>query len=302
MTYLPLIASATFDLKVKSPMLACSTQPDLDKLTYPLYASFKLDGIRCLIQRGKAVSRKFKDIPNKHIQKVLSKLPYALDGELMVKGTFNDVDSAVMSFEGEPDFTFMVFDILNSPKPFCARYEELLNIFKDKPKDINIPIKLVYQHICESAEEVRSFYTIAIDQGYEGLILRSSHGLYKEGRSTLKQEWMLKVKPVCDTEATIVDCTELMRNENDPEINNVGLTERNKRQEGLSGGNTLGALICKDSEGIEVKVGSGFTASQRQDIWDHFDHYKGKIITFKYQDRTPDNAYRFPVFKGFRRD
>ncbi len=288
---------------IKSPMLACSKQPDLTKLTYPLYASFKLDGIRCVTPEDQVLSRKLKPIPNKYIQSQLSGMPVGFDGELMVKGSFNDVDSAVMSFEGEPNFTYEVFDLCDQPtnSTFETRQKEL-RIVIDELGSWLPHVKLVHQQLCHGPSDVQDYYNLALSKGYEGLILRDPKGLYKESRSTLKQQWMLKVKPSEDTEAVIFDKTELMHNENEAVINNVGGQERSKEQEGLRGGNTLGALLCRDKDGRIVKVGSGFTAAHRQDLWDNFDNYIGKTITFKYQDLTPDGAYRFPVFKGFRSD
>lgn len=289
---------------IRQPMFACSTQPDITKLSYPLYASFKLDGIRCVTPNDKVLSRKLKPIPNKFIQKKLQGLPVGFDGELMVSGNFNEVDSAVMSFEGEPDFTYFVFDLCEDKYKHLAYTNRLIGL-ESYIKELGkwLPeIKLVEQKLCSSPNEVKAYYAKAIEAGFEGLILRNPNAPYKEGRSTLKQEWMLKVKPINDTEATVYGKTELLHNENMPEINNIGGTERNKQQAGMVGGETLGALLGLDKNGRQVKVGSGFTAAQRREIWDNFDKYKGKQFTFKYQDLTPDGAYRFPVFKGWRSD
>jgi DNA ligase 1 len=289
---------------IKNVMLACSTQPDITKLSYPLYASFKLDGIRCATPEDKVLSRKLKPIPNRFIQKKLQGMPVGFDGELMVRGNFNEVDSAVMSFEGEPDFTYFVFDLCDDKYKHLSYTNRLIGL-ESYVKELGkwLPeVKLVEQKLCLNAKEVQDYYDKAIAAGYEGLILRSPNSPYKEGRSTLNQQWMLKLKPVNDTEATVYGRTELLHNENMPEINNIGGTERNKQQAGMVGGNTLGALLGTDKKGQMVKVGSGFTAVQRQEIWDNFEKYQGKQFTFKYQEVTPDGAYRFPVFKGWRSD
>ena len=101
------------------PMLAYQKLPDLEALTYPLIASPKLDGIRCLIVDGVAVSRSLKPIRNKYVQSILGSHEFnGLDGELVV-GSPTDPDvylktnSGVMSVEGEPDFTYLVFDQWN---------------------------------------------------------------------------------------------------------------------------------------------------------------------------------------------
>ena len=91
---------------ITKPMLAGKCT-DLDKLQYPVLATPKLDGIRCLIIQGEdgrphAVSRKFKPIPNHHIRKWLEgNCPVGFDGELMLRGgTFQETASAVMRHNG----------------------------------------------------------------------------------------------------------------------------------------------------------------------------------------------------------
>ena len=60
---------------------------DIDSLIYPIYCTPKLDGIRCLKINGKAVSRKFKPIPNKFTAKWIEHyFPDNVDGELILLG------------------------------------------------------------------------------------------------------------------------------------------------------------------------------------------------------------------------
>lgn len=54
-------------MKPINPMLATAVE-NLDVLKYPVLVSPKLDGIRCLIIDGVAMSRSLKPIPNKHVQ------------------------------------------------------------------------------------------------------------------------------------------------------------------------------------------------------------------------------------------
>src|SRR5258707_792756 len=94
------------------PMLAGDAPKDI---TFPVMASAKLDGIRCIVVNGVALSRSFKPIPNKHVQKILAEGFDGLDGELIVgepgaPDVYSKTNSAVMSQDGTPDFTFYVFD------------------------------------------------------------------------------------------------------------------------------------------------------------------------------------------------
>src|SRR5690606_7804434 len=103
-----------------SPMLACSNIPRPEQIKFPVYASFKLDGIRCAIVNGHPLSRTLKPIPNRFIRHTLN-MPClrGLDGELMIKGDFNAVQSAVMSHSGKPEFVYYVFDDFSDPRvPF----------------------------------------------------------------------------------------------------------------------------------------------------------------------------------------
>ena len=56
------------------PMLAVEAE-DFEALTYPLLASYKLDGIRCLITVDGPRTRSLKPVPNKYIAGKLADLP-----------------------------------------------------------------------------------------------------------------------------------------------------------------------------------------------------------------------------------
>ena len=62
------------------PLLAYTVE-DTSALKYPLFASVKLDGIRCLVIDGVAYSRNMKPIKNEYVQKCIGKTEYnGLDG------------------------------------------------------------------------------------------------------------------------------------------------------------------------------------------------------------------------------
>ena len=279
------------------PMLACSTIPDVADIQYPVLASPKLDGIRCLIVDGKPVSRTLKPIPNKFIQEELQKLNLPkLDGELMLKaGDFNSVQSAIMSEQGRPDFIYVIFDYWKEPKlPYAKRMTLVIakGLMSDRVRYIeniysSCPIDLEYQ------------YNEWLDKGYEGAIVRDPHGPYKHGRSTLKQGWMLKLKSFDDAEATIVGYEELMHNDNEATEDNLGNTVRSAHQAGQTPGGTLGALVV-EFNGKQFKIGTGFDAAERSRLWHLGDKLKGRLVTFKYQELSKYGIPRFPVYKGLR--
>ncbi len=279
------------------PLLASSTQPDIEQMKYPKYASTKLDGIRCIISGGKALSRSLKPIPNLHVQRTLAKFDLEdCDGELMVNGDFNDVQSAIMSVHGTPSFRYEVFDFVDSAKPFEDRISSAY--YKVTRANSSI-IKFLPQMQVNKPEDVEMLYAEAIYKGHEGLILKDPQGKYKFGRSTLKQEIMLKLKEVEDTEGVVIGFTELMHNNNDAFRDDVGNQVRSDHQAFKEGGDTLGALVVKFNDSI-VNIGSGFDAGQRQFIWNSKEHYRGMPVKFKHLGLSKYGIPRCPVFLGFR--
>lgn len=283
---------------ISEPMLAASTVPDLHtEVKYPCYIQPKLDGIRCIAIDGVAYSRKMKPIPNKFIQKFFAdNYLNGFDGELMVYGDFNDVQSGVMSIDGEPDFYYVVYDLWNSEDSYQRRrsllVQEVLKL--GSPRVQNISNVIVH-----NAEQAESELGVFIDQGYEGGILRSVDGLYKQGRSTFKEGYLLKLKKFYDDEAVIIGYEEKLTNTNTKEVDERGKAKRSSKKEGMIAAGTLGSLIVEWC-GKQFNIGSGFTDSQRQDIWDNRVEYLGKPVTFKYQELTKYGIPRFPTFKALR--
>lgn len=279
------------------PMLACSTIPNVQSIDYPVLASPKMDGIRCLIIEGKAYSRYLQLIPNKHIQDSLQALNmHGFDGELMLKtGDFNNVQSAVMSADGRPDFEYVVFDYFDSPN--TAYSSRLMKAIVEVPKS-NL-VRTIPMIVAHTAKQMSELYEEWLNDGYEGAIVRNPSSPYKYGRSTLKQGWMLKLKNFDDAEAVITGFEELQHNYNEATVGTLGETKRSHHQENKHGGNTLGALVCSFN-GVVVKLGTGFTSSERARLWSSRDKLIGQHVTFKYQELSKYGVPRFPVYKGIR--
>jgi DNA ligase-1 len=157
--------------------------------------------------------------------------------------------------------------------------------------------------VVSNSEEVQIIEQNAIDSGYEGVMLRSPNSPYKCGRSTLKEEYLLKVKRFFDAEAEVVGFIEQMHNANEAEKDAFGRTKRSSKKAGMVPANTLGELRLKDLQtGLEFGCGTGLSQELRKQIWTNQDDYRGKIVTFKYQPSGQKSLPRFPVFKGFRHE
>lgn len=286
---------------ITRPLLA-ATLDDVSNLSFPVLATPKLDGIRVLKIDGKAVTRKFKPVPNKHIRTLLEKhLPDGIDGELMTPGTFNDIQSKVMSFDGEPEFSFYAFDYVKDDinKPYKERIKDLQ---KDlTKKKVPFPVVVLVPETIENEAALLTYEKACLKDGYEGVMLRRPDGKYKCGRATLKEQILLKLKRFYDAEAVVIGFEEKMQNENEQERDEFGLAKRSSKKDGLKPANTLGALLVEDLKtGVKFGIGSGFDDELKKEIWLHQRKYKNKIVKYKYQSVGVKDAPRFPVFLGFR--
>jgi DNA ligase-1 len=285
-------------------MLA-ETIDNVETTKFPALASPKLDGIRCVILGGKALSRKFKAIPNTFVRTWLeANLPDGIDGELMVKGaTFNEVQSAIMSEDGEPDFEFHAFDhVLDGDleEAFESRYNRLISLVASIESN---RLQLVPHIRVNNVKELLDFEEKCLDAEYEGVMLRSPQGGYKCGRSTLKQAWLLKLKRFADSEAVILGFEELMNNNNEKVKNELGLSKRSSHKAGKTGADTLGKFKVRDvTSGAEFEIGTGegLTQALRKEIWENRDSFLGKLVKYKYQPAGQKDLPRFPVWLGFR--
>lgn len=283
------------------PMLA-ETCEDISTLIYPVIASPKLDGIRCLIVNGKAVSRTLKPIRNKHVQEWVAKnaaVLEGLDGEL-ISGehdaeVFNRTTSVIMSGDGGPEFMFWCFDRVSTDK-YLARLRSIR-----PPAGFYLPnYRVVPSKTCNNPDELRAFEEECLARGFEGCMVRKPDGPYKYGRSTLKEGYLLKIKRFADSEATVIGWGERMHNENPEERDATGKMDRSTSKAGMRGAGDLGYLLVRGSDGRHFNIGSGFTAVQRKELWANQKQLMNKIVRYKHFEQGVKDAPRFPTFIGFR--
>ena len=271
---------------MKGAMLAATICTEEDIPSFPLLATPKVDGVRALMINGQLVSRTLKPIPNKRIRAILEPLlPDGADGEIYC-GDLYTTTSTAMSFDANGDFKFYWFDWAhNVDTPYSKRVSSI-----ETYTEVNEANEYVIPLIPHAIYDIKGLYEYekqALDQGFEGIILRIPSGRYKSGRSTLKEALLVKFKRSADSEATIIGTEELIH--------------RAKLQTDEAG-NTLGAIIARGADGTEFRIGTGYTADQRLALWANRDMIVGKIVKYKHSDKGSKNKPRCAVFLGIRHE
>lgn len=295
---------------LERPLLAAkTTDADLKHLKFPVLVSPKIDGIRACVVNGKLMSRSMKPIPNEYTQALFGRAVETLegmDGELVVgkpsdRNLMQQTTSGVMSKKGVPSVSYHVFDKWNRDGIFTWRtsvadtHAYLANKFHQ------IPIQYVRHQVVNSYDELIRIEEEFLCIGYEGLMIRDPNGIYKQGRSTIREGILLKVKRFIDAEATVVGYEPLMRNLNPAFADERGYTKRSSHQDNKVADSLLGTLLVQDMQsGVCFSVGSGFTEQQRRDLWQQRNTLAGRIVKYKSLPIGVKDKPRIPIFLGFR--
>lgn len=259
------IGSTSINAKTFQPMLAETYDGSQEIINWLM--SEKLDGVRC-IWTGKSLYSRNGNIfhPPDFFKKDFP-TDMILDGELfMERNEFSKTISIVKKqykHDGWEKIKYIVFD---APK-VKGTLKQRLDIAEERIKKINSPyIAFHKQEVLVSIEELNKKMDEVIALKGEGVIVRDPESLYENKRSSS----MLKVKKFHDAEATVIG---------------------HQKGEGRCIG-MLGALIVRNDDGIEFKVGSGFDDSQRRNP-----PKIGSRITYKYFEISKDSKKpRFPTF------
>lgn len=286
------------------PLLGWNKPFRLEDVRYPCFASFKLDGWRAWPFGPEFMSRNFKTIANRNVQRmfrpILSECPN-YDGELIAgepgdPEVFTRTDRVLKAHERDAStIRWFVFD--DFTVPYDPYYKRLERVQDHHPLVIKLD-----QVICNHPDDVRELELTALAQFYEGLILRDPQGRYKHGRSTFREQYLLKLKRFTDGEAVVIGFNEAHHNSNEATRNSLGLTERSSHKDGQIPMGILGSLQVRMGA-VEFRVGTGFRHADREEIWRNRDKYIGKRCTIKYSPEVKrDGLPRQPRWKGWRSD
>ena len=282
-------------------MLAHDGAKHPKKIAGVCYVEYKYDGVRviAIVQNGSATlhSRNGKLLENfPHIEEALSKPEFeglVFDGEVMSED-FQTLMRQVHRKEGAQteDSYLAVFDMLTIDE-FNAggtnmtaiarrdRIENLQGLFNYRIQLVEAT--LMNLDLDEGQAKFQAMNKLALDEGYEGLMIKPAHDGYKCKRS---HAW-LKIKPFIEVTLEV-----------------TGFEEGTGKNAGM-----LGALIVEgtdDGKFFQLNVGSGLTDDMRKDVWAVKDAVVGQLVEIRAdaatqsQDAEDTWSLRFPRFKTFR--
>jgi DNA ligase-1 len=274
-------------MKKFKPMLAGKV--DLTKLRYPVFASPKIDGVRAVVIDGKVLSRKLEVFPNEAAQQFAEW--EGLDGELIIGNPTDqqvrNVTSGTLNRKTDvaEGLKFYVFDFIDTQAEFAKRLRHV-----EATVILNSGNIFVVPHLfIDNERQLLQYEEFKLDEGYEGLILRSPTGPYKFGRSTTNEGWMLKLKRFEDAEARVLRVNEEMENTNVAERDNLGRTKRSKSQAGLIPKGRAGELevvgINGRFHGVEFVVPLGGAGDVGKAEWWRLaqaGEAAGEIVTYRF--------------------
>lgn len=299
-------------MNLTQPMLAASLLKPTDKhddetilaamsklKKWPVMATVKMDGIRALVtEKGGLVSRTLKFIPNESIYERARSLPVGYDMELWNSSLdYNTIQSIVMSQEHERsgEIQFCVLDDFMIEAPYKSRVFSRNQWVGEAWHSSPI--------WCNNAEQLFTFFEEAEEQHGEGICFRTPDSPYKQGRSTLREQYLVKLSRFVSTEVTVIGFQEQMENTNSDKYNAIGKMKRQTLQSGMVAKGVLGAFVVKDNHGNEFTVGSGvgMTFGFRMSVWQNQDSWLGKKIVIKSKAHGKLIKPRHPIYWGERK-
>lgn len=307
------------------PMLASDLV--LEKLKFPLIVQPKIDGVRALNMDGLLTGRSLKQFGNRFITKQFS-IPelVSLDGEMAAQEcTHPDLcritTSALGTHEGEPYVEWWLFDCLTKNVihlNYERRYEELNKRLESAYRNapwIAKHLKIVPSAFVKNLDELLQLENNALEFGYEGIIVRAIDGAHKQGRSTVREGGLLRLKRFVDFEFRITGFEEGMHNANDAIVNALGQIERSSHQanmipngmignlQGLVIGDvadpTTGNVIFKDGQEVTISPGC-MVHDARKFYFQNPNQLIGLIGKAKFFPKGIKDKPRFPTFQCFR--
>ena len=147
------------------------------------------------------------------------------------------------------------------------------------------------EQVVNTPDRIYEFLEKAVDQGYEGIMLRSTNPT--EWYDFKRSDLLLKVK-TSDTSGTeeVVDCY----------VEDMEFGDFVVREDGVESSEWLPIRLIVEFEGRQMKVGSGFSLQQRRDWREDETLIIGKTIEVMCQGFGAQGRMRYPRLSRIRED
>jgi DNA ligase 1 len=269
-----MIASAPSIAAPPSILLANVLGPNVDVTQY--LVSEKFDGVRAIWDGKTLRFRSGRDVaaPRWFIEKLP---PEPLDGELWIaRSRFDELSGVVR--KNVPDdiewrrVQYLIFELPQSENSPTVSFNDRVAQLKLIVERTNFPaLKVVDQFRVKDRAELKRKLDAIVKSGGEGLMLHLADAPYVTGRSDV----LLKLKPLLDTEATVIE----------------HIPGKGKHT------GKMGALLLETKSGVRFKLGTGFSDAVRANP-----PAAGALVTYAYRDVTPQGKPRFASFVRVRDD
>lgn len=272
------------------PMLAQKFTERKHHIKYPCLVQPKLNGLRCLAKktnhaRVNFTSRKYK--PYKTIVHLEAEcfsilnsmigLNRILDGEIYKHGlTLQEINRRVKKYRPglTEELEYWVYDIAEENMDNIQR-RALMGAIDESNL---VKVKILPTYVCNSEEEVKAYHDQFVQEGYEGVIIRNTDGMYLfEKRSNDLQ----KYKEFIDEEFEVVG----YKSGEGREYDAIIFTCKVKNP--------------KDVLTFDVRP-RGSIEDRVKQMYDDPDKFIGMKYTVRYQDLSESNVPNFPVGICFR--
>lgn len=308
-------------------MLGSNEQVNIENLEYPLLASKKYEGIRGEFIKGELLSREFKSVSSENIQshEVVVKLKeyskkhnIIIEGELYIPSlpigehvlfiNSKKIDGKFMnkikSKLKEGGLTHPYNYYMRLPKEFEIRlfdcfYSEKETVLTRMNRLVEIAnivgAKVVEHKICYNPLEVQNYLDESLEEGLEGLVLKKIDGFYKFGRSTLKEQLFLKIKPYLEFEGKVIEITERTKNMTESTINALGYKEKRDIAENKVTTGIAATVITKFSA-YTVGVNLNGSEEYRREVFEKKESFIGREFLYSGMLYKAKNVPRIPKF------
>ncbi len=281
------------------------------KVRFPLIAQPKIDGVRGLNMLGPLTTRRLKPFKNRFIQRKFSNVDLVgLDGEFAAAletdpALCRKTSSATSTHEGEPFVLWWLFDYI-VPATDYHTYQQRLDAlhlrvaYLQQNQEWATHLRVMPSTVVTTLDQLLELDAHHLKMGYEGTIIRDPNGLHKQGRSTVKEGGLLRIKTFVDDEAVVIRFEEGNHNANEATINELGKTTRSSHQENMIPNGQVGTIVAL-YKGMEINVGPGnMTEAERIAFWEMRGMYIGRLFTFKHFPQGVKEKPRFPTWKCWR--